>query len=107
EFWYRESPDKLVPTDLFDTKVTASHPPRTAPGGGAVWLDSAGRLTRLEIIPPAHDDEPRAESEPDWAPLFDKARLDLAAFEPAAFEWNPQVDSDERFAWTGGAYSEQ
>ena len=99
--WYREGPHKLVPTSLFDTVVTDDHPPRAAAGSAAVWLDIDGRLTRLEIVPPAHDASEGPWPEPDWGPLLARSGLDTAALEPARAEWNPLLSTDRRVAWTG------
>jgi serine/threonine-protein kinase len=68
-----------------------------------VVLDTSGRLTYLEAVPPQLDaglrDAPAAE--PDWAALFTEAGLDPAGFRPAASQWNPPQVYDARAAWEG------
>jgi serine/threonine-protein kinase len=105
-FWYRESPRKLFPTNLFYTMVQADDPPNRVTGMAKVLLDSDGRLVGLDVVPPQRDDAQGPWPETDWATLFRWADLDQAAFEPANPEWNPLFDCDARAAWSG-SYADQ
>ncbi len=100
-FWYRESPEPLIPQAwwFFDL-VSADNPSPLSPGMINVRLDPQARLLEF-LAPPAE----RAESSnevagPDWAPLFDEAGLDPAQLSAAEPIWRPPVDCDVRSAWT-------
>jgi len=106
-FWYRESPDYLVP-DNFVGSVSETDPWSVLSGTIDIRLDPRGRLLRFQAIPPQSNESERSgepsqgpEVEPDWPSLFSSAGLDVAAFTPAAPAWNPLIDCDARQAWTG------
>jgi predicted Ser/Thr protein kinase len=106
-FWYRQSPDYLVPAN-FVGWVSESDPQSVLSGTVDVRLDPRGRLLRFQAVPPQFDESERSgepsqgqESEPDWPSLFSRAGLDVATFTPAAPVWNPLIDCDARQAWTG------
>jgi serine/threonine-protein kinase len=105
-FWYRESPRKLIPRGVGPSPVGTDNPPNTISGMAQVVLDTDGRLTKLEIVPPQRDEAEGPWSEPEWAPLFRRAGLDIDAFEPTRHEWSPLIDCDTRSAWVG-SYPDQ
>lgn len=77
------------------------------PGWSNVYLDSAGRLVRLEYVPFNSNSsnatlDPRPSLDP-WLPLFQNAGLDMALFVSTkpSNEWEPGVPVDQRFAWSG------
>jgi serine/threonine-protein kinase len=100
-FWYRQSPRYMAPENLFDgaLRVRRNDPPSDVSGMAGVDLDSDGRLLGLAIVPPQRDDTVGPWPEPDWTPLLERARLDLATLEPVQPEWNPPFDCDVRAAW--------
>ena len=122
-FWYRQSPDLLVPTDFHGGLLTPglidqTDPPPTLSGMIQVELDEKGRLLLFEAMPPQvfgaalsatqSATTPAAASAAtptataiDWNPLFSAADLDLAQFQPSPPTWNSLAASDTRAAWTG------
>lgn len=105
-FSYRESPRPLEPQNITDLgRVSWDDPPRTISGMASLRLDLAGRLQRLEVVPPQLDGSPISSTPPDPRPdphpLFAAAGLDLNAFQPSDPEWTPLAATDARAAWTG------
>ena len=98
-FWFRQSPQPLVPYSL--NVVEYDDPPRTIGGMAGVVLDPQGRLWRLDITPPETDDTTGDEGEPSWGALFDAAGLEAAAFAPVPPTHTPAVYADTRAAWDG------
>jgi len=102
-FWYRTSPDYLIPVDvenlLFGSRrVTYYDPPAlTVPGMVSVILDSRGRLVHFHYVP-----EP--ESEAAAVAVATETVLKTAGLEGAALveippQLNPEVYADRRQAW--------
>jgi serine/threonine-protein kinase len=106
-FWYRASDVRLVASDfagdsLAIGRVGLIDPPPVRAGDRRVWLDTKGRLSRYEAVPPQIDrQEGGAPREMDWAPLFVAAGLDQSRFTATAPEWVPLAGFDARAAWTG------
>jgi serine/threonine-protein kinase len=104
-FWYRDSPEQLVASDLLTMGdwqfVSPSAPPWTVAGMSGVRLDPEGRLLRLEVVPPAFSAAGSASTAVDWSPLFDAAALDVASFTPTEPRRNPLITCDQRLAWEG------
>ena len=102
-FWYRQSPQPLVPANPRGI-VSDDDPPLTIPGMTSVLLTGSGDLWRLFAIPPQKDESagpaPAAASI-DWAPFFAEAGLAPADFQPVEPEWSPPGYADTRSAWTG------
>jgi serine/threonine-protein kinase len=103
-YWYRQSPRALVPANGVGP-VGENDPPAYLSGMVFVRLDPQGRLLEFRAVPPEFDESEKAGTV-DWSPLFEKAGLDRALFNPAQPSWNPLVDCDERAAWVGH-YPEQ
>jgi serine/threonine-protein kinase len=102
QFWYRQSPQPLEP--LMGSEVTTYDPdPQLYTGMAGVWLDTAGRLIELRVVPPELEEpaSSAASPEPDWAPLFAEAGLDPSKFTPAEPRWVPPSYADRRAAWDG------
>jgi serine/threonine-protein kinase len=53
-FWYRTSPDRLVPQDTA-RRVAPHDPPFTSPGMTSLRLDTTGRLLWFQAIPLRHE----------------------------------------------------
>jgi serine/threonine-protein kinase len=106
-FWYRQSPRVMTPPQS-EWNVTWLQPPKTVSGMAGVVLDPAGRLIKLDVVPPQRKDprDPGAPQPSEWSVLFEAAELDMASFSPTAPLWNPIVACDERVAWTG-SYPDQ
>jgi hypothetical protein len=106
-WWYRESPDWLVPLGSSGA-VTRSDPP-SAPGAVDILLDARSRqlmafganAAAVGATAPTTGATPRAE--PDWHPLFDAAGLDIARFTDTAPGRPPARAFDLRRAWIGSA----
>ena len=101
-FSYRESPAPLEPHNFTSLgRVTANDPPREISGMAHITLDLTGRLIGFSAVPPQLDTSPAPPQQPDPAPLFAAAGLDLKSFQPATPQWTPLAAMDSRAAWTG------
>ena len=102
-FWYRESPEQLIASDLLTMDdwqfVSPSDPPWTVGGMAGVWLDPEGRLLRLEVVPPPFSTVDVTSVAVDWSPLFDMAGFDMVSFTPTTPRRNPLITCDRRQAW--------
>ncbi|MBM3807727.1 MAG: serine/threonine protein kinase [Acidimicrobiia bacterium] len=100
-FWYRTSPQLLIPLD--DTsRVVMSDPPSVLGGMVALELDTAGRVLFFlavprQIEPPADVTTPTA----NWRKAFELAGLPPDSFTETTPQWTPRTHSDERKAWSG------
>jgi len=112
QYWYRQSPDDMVPSDFRDSLltpgiITEKDPPTTVSGMINLRLDPQGRLTYFQAIPPQKLDAAKSNGAPpattsfDWNILFNAAGLDPSKFRPTQPTWNSLADSDSRMAWTG------
>ena len=112
-FWYRQSPEFLVPVRPSMVRPTPTDPPAVAPGMIRLEMDPLGRLLSFEAVPPRTD---RVEGEPEspkWSVLFALAGLDETDFETggddgtrrAKTTWNPPVYADQRASWMPAAGS--
>jgi hypothetical protein len=98
-FWYRTSPDVLVPSSPAG-RVNARDPPMTLPGMQQLFLDTEGRLVEFHAVPPAIAPETSAAAAP-WPGLFAAADLDSGTFMSAAPKWLPPAFADATAAWEG------
>jgi serine/threonine-protein kinase len=101
-FYYRQSPDALRPVNLHG-QVGETDPPPMRPGMAEISLTPDGRMWRFDAVPAQNDPEGGPPSPVDWAPFFQVAGLDPAAFRPVAPRWVPQEYADLRQAWEGTA----
>jgi len=99
-FWYRESPQYLVPHRITEFFPAQHDPPLAVPGMVSVELDTRGRLRRLAAVPPERDDS-NASMEVDWGPLLSAAALEPSDLRPAEPRWLPAAHADRRAAWEG------
>jgi predicted Ser/Thr protein kinase len=114
-YWYRQSPDDMVPFGFRDNLLTPGEidptdPPTVLSGMINLELDPQGRLTYFQAIPAQKLDAPKpvpnAPATPvttpfDWNLLFAAAGLDSAKFQATPPTWNSLAASDARMAWTG------
>jgi hypothetical protein len=106
EFWYRQSPQQLMPDNyssisLTPGVVTFKDPPAIFSGMVNVRLDYVGRLLYFQAMPPEREERPQSGRATDWQPLFGAAELSMTDFHPATPSWNTLAASDERAAWDG------
>ena len=115
EYWYRQSPDKLLADGFRDNLltpgiVTGTDPPTVLSGMINLHLDPQGHLTYFQAIPPEKLETSKqtpgattasAAAPFDWNLLFSAAGLDASKFQPATSTWNSLAGSDTRMAWTG------
>lgn len=103
-FWYRQSPDLLLPDPSGGPvpqrqSVTLTNPMPSNAGEVSIVLDLEGRLRRFEALPKRFSTgEP---SEPDWSELFTLADLDPTRFQETAPRYQRFMAPDLRRAWLG------
>ena len=95
-FWYRQSPRPLEARS--GSHVTPHDPPHTLAGMVMLQLDTTGRLTCFEGVPPQVDANAPAHAA-DWRPFFAAAGLDPGTLRETASRWRPPQHSDARAAW--------
>ncbi|HJQ39483.1 MAG TPA: serine/threonine-protein kinase [Thermoanaerobaculia bacterium] len=96
-FWTREQPVPFALSRATGFKPELENPPQHVPGSSTIELDPRGRLVMLaSVAAPSWSARPL-----DWRPLFAAAKLDPAAFTPAAPKAVPLSMADARAAWTG------
>jgi len=101
-FWYRQNQGEFQADSFFGGgRIAYDSPPNTEPGMIRAALDGKGRLTALEVRPPAESDANAAAKSADWTALFTAAGLDPARFSPVAARAVPPMAFDSRMAWTG------
>jgi serine/threonine-protein kinase len=99
-FTYRSAPAGMVPRRP-GGRVAWADPPFDRPGMCRIMLDGQGRLLRFDAVPPSTLEVAPEPAPADYAPLFEAAGLDAAAWTPVAPEWTPLVPFDTRVAWVG------
>jgi Protein kinase domain len=103
-YWYRESPEVIVPSAFFRHNgyvnfpgmVSPDEPPLQSGGEALLEMDPQGHLRSLSVMPP--DSNAKATMPADWNALLRAAAIDPASLTPA----EPQrmlVASDHRAAW--------
>ncbi len=102
-FWYRQSPEQLMPLGLGGPFSSYDDPPARNAGTVGVHLDPKGRLLRLDALPPGIDEWSvgAPDVEPDWEALFVAGGLELAEFRQVSPAWTPPAFADRRRAWVG------
>jgi len=96
-FWWRGSPEALVP-EARSGRVAWSDPPIAVAGMLQMILAHDGRLLGLRALPRAGDGTDGAF---DWNLAFQAAGLDRSAFEERRAEFLPQEFATDRRAWSG------
>jgi serine/threonine protein kinase len=103
-FWYRQSPDYMVPAGMglkeYPGRVTPTDPPLRVSGMASVFLDPAGRLLEFIEVPPSQEEAASPEIPVDWKTAFEEAKLEWDGAAPTAPTWIPPVFSSQRAAWT-------
>ena len=100
-FWYRTSPQPLVPLGS-ESAIQATNPPLNIAGMAVIVVDGRGRMSEFSAVPQPlqQDNTPQAMN---WPLLFELAGLDAGTFKPVEPAWVPTVFADERRAWEGPA----
>jgi eukaryotic-like serine/threonine-protein kinase len=98
-FWYRTSPDYLVPHGGHE--VNLSDPPNDVSGMTRLSLDVRGRLIYFEAVPPQLSEQTTQNIQTDWSTLFSEAGLDIHSYTETKSQWAPPTFADERKAWEG------
>src|SRR5882672_8542312 len=107
QYWYRQSPRYMVPTEFHDLMLTPGimqsyDPPEIVSGMVHVELDPQGRLIHFQAIAPEVESSAAATSVPlDWSALFTAAGLEQSQFQSAQPVWTTLSGGDTRVAWTG------
>jgi len=105
QFTYRQSSRYMMPLDMRRSMTPAvmdfGDPPTTQSGMINLIVDTNGRLTFLQALPPEFEESPPAAKPMDWKPLFAAAGLDPSQFQNTSPQWTSLANSDERAAWTG------
>ena len=106
EFWYRQSPETLMPLQLLGDntsigRITGTDPPVDGVGEILMVLDPLGHLTYLRANPSRINTstDPTVKSA-DWNRVLTEAGLDPAACKPTDPWWNPYAFADARVAWS-------
>jgi hypothetical protein len=105
-FWYRESPQAMVPGGWHSDVLTPTigeqdDPPPDLPGMTLVKLDDQSRLIYFEAVPPQLLPAGGSAPAADWNEVFKLADLDPSQFQKTDSLWTPPHAADERIAWTG------
>jgi len=100
-FWYRESPQYLLPRNANSVVFLNDDPALAYPGEVFIWIDRQGRLWSFEAVPPAEDYSSESNRPGDWDALFAAAGADRSRFTRVEPQWIPRVTFDDRAAWTG------
>ena len=106
QFWYRQSPDEMLPLDYQDFLLTPGvateeQPATTLSGMINAKLDANGRLIYFQAIPAQKETALAQSTSPDWSALFAAADLDSSKLQPVQAQWNSLAAADTRSAWTG------
>ena len=100
-FWYRSSPDVMVPAGNQE-RVTEANPPLTTSGMRQVTIDTEGRLVEFHDVPPIVESSAGPpEARAKWDTLLQLAGLNQTELKQVTPQWTPRVHSDERTAWEG------
>jgi serine/threonine-protein kinase len=110
QFWYRESPHKLLPGTLHTIgplyavagrQISEQDPPPLSPGMLSIRLDATDRLLRRFHAIPATD-APKSPIPFEWTPVLKMAGLDPQLLDTAEPQQPTSSHGDRRVAWRGG-----
>jgi hypothetical protein len=98
-FWYRSSPNLLVP---FGDPVTNTDPVGYQPAMTFISMDAAGRLLAFQHAPTTAEGAGAIAGTPaPWDPVFAAAGLDRSKFTETEPRGALRLYADTRAAWTG------
>jgi serine/threonine-protein kinase len=101
-FWYRQSPDYLVPVARSAWVVSADDPPPTRPGMIGVRLNPNGDLVEFYAVPGESYKQSHEPEDAGWERPFKLAGLDLGQFVDQEGEepmGSTPAFADRRIAW--------
>ena len=98
-YWYRTSPEPIVPIED-GNRPSDDDPPLRVEGMTLAYVDAKGFLAEFYRVPPQHG-APVAAAPVDWQVVFDAVGWPRDRFSEAAPEWTPPLIADTRKAWTG------
>ena len=104
QFWYRQSPLPLAPWS--GGTVTFEDPSNDTSEMVRMRVDTKGRLTYFDGVPPQIDETNNTQTSFDWSEVFKEAGFNITDFQEIESQWTPPRAYDERKAWTG-KYPEQ
>ncbi|MGD9345982.1 MAG: protein kinase [Candidatus Aminicenantes bacterium] len=103
-FWYRQSPEFLIPLARYSWQVSSVDPASSLPGMIGVRLKGNGELIEFRAVP-HKSNKPKDESKGvDWAQLFVAAGFDLEKFSEKKddnFLGDLSVSADDHIVWEG------
>jgi hypothetical protein len=100
-YWYRTSPNALVPIED-GTRVRSFDPPLAIEGMTLVYVDAKGFVSEFYRVPPHRAAPVAGAAAPiDWQVVFDVVGWPRDRFTEAKPEWTPLLVTDTRVAWTG------
>jgi hypothetical protein len=102
-YWYRTSPEPLMPIED-GTRPRENDPPLRIDGMTLAYVDAKGFLSEFYRVPPQHAVPaagPAAAAPIDWQVVFDVVGWPRDRFVEAAPAWTPPLATDTRVAWTG------
>jgi predicted Ser/Thr protein kinase len=103
-FWYRQSPDYLLPVARYSWMVSADDPRPTLPGMLGMQLKGNGDLIEFYALPRNDSDLGNEQESSGWERVFECAGLDLGQFTEITdedFREPLSIQSDRRFVWEG------
>jgi tRNA A-37 threonylcarbamoyl transferase component Bud32 len=104
-YWYRTSPEALVPIED-GTRLRPFDPPQAIEGMTLVHVDAKGFVSEFYRVPPQRARPEAAAASAaavpiDWQVVFDVVGWPRERFTEAKPEWTPLLVTDTRVAWTG------
>jgi serine/threonine-protein kinase len=103
-FWYRQSPEYLIPVARSAWIVSAVDPPQTLPRMVGVRLKGNGNLIEFFALPQKTSKQWNELKEVGWEQFFEWAGFDLGQFSVQRDEdllGMPSVSADSRLVWEG------
>ena len=99
--WYRQSARPLEHKEWNQRTVTSVDPPLQYSGDALLFVDTEGRLRRLEVLAPQEIAVGAGWRDVDWSVLFKAAGLEIANWRAIEPRWNPLHYGDARASWEG------
>jgi hypothetical protein len=102
--WYRQSARPLEHKEFMNrptVTLTPVDPPLQYSGDALLFVDTEGRLRRLEVLAPQEIAADAVHRDVDWSVLFKAAGLEIANWRAIEPRWNPLHYGDARASWEG------
>jgi len=98
-FWYRQSPQRLVPAAHPGGRVDRDDPPPTVPGMALVELGAAGQLAHLAAVPDPDAAVTIPPGPSDWNAVLARTGYDASALVESKVSRFPAVPFDQLRGW--------